>query len=523
MHSIKTKLVLAISLFILVLLSITAFLFIREKSQELTNDIFVNARNFAELTAENIVNDYNLYLSQKSFVYFNRDISELFQKNLDISAIQLYRYNGELVYDSRTEKEKQYEGPPRDVKGTLLEELQAKNPSVVTLEDSKIAYLKKDAAGSISIVDQDEKPLPPLQKDQKILSLVQPASNDFSIVYFISYRALADRINQTTFRIALLAVFGVGLGIFLAILYATHITRPVQKLTEGARVIATGNFKARVEVKGKDEIHTLADAFNKMAVDLEISTKALVYKERVAKELELAAKIQKQLLPKIMPEIASLDISAGLLPAEEIGGDLYDFIQTDANNLLMYIGDVTGHGVPSGIVVSIANAVIYNLAGKKDIKSLLVDANHVLKEKTSSNMFMTVVMLNWNEQNKKFQYVNAGHEQIIHFHAKDKKVTLLPPGGLALGMFPDISKNLKQEEILVEKDDVLVLYSDGIPESWKDEKEMYGMVRFKRAISEYADLPTALAIRNAILADVKDFAGKYKQMDDITLIVLKRR
>jgi serine phosphatase RsbU (regulator of sigma subunit) len=296
----------------------------------------------------------------------------------------------------------------------------------------------------------------------------------------------------------------------------------LKKLTEGAGILATGDFKHRVEVKTKDELSTLADAFNKMAQELEISTKALVYKERVAKELELAAKIQKDILPKTIPKVPGLDISAGLLPAEEIGGDSYDFLKLSDDELLMYLGDVTGHGVPSGIVVSVANALIYNFANTSTIKDLLVSVNRILKEKTSSNMFMTLVMLKWIASQGKLKYVSAGHEQMVHFHAAEKKVTLTPAGGIALGMLNDISKTLNENEVLMEKDDTLIIYSDGIPECWKNEKEMYGMARLKRAVSEYSDLPTAFALRNALLADVKEFAGKYKQMDDITLIVLKR-
>jgi serine phosphatase RsbU (regulator of sigma subunit) len=338
----------------------------------------------------------------------------------------------------------------------------------------------------------------------------------------MTYQALQDRINQTTMRILLLAVFGVGVGILMAILYAGTITKPVRKLKEGAEIFATGKFDYRVDVKTKDELETLANSFNKMAADLEISTKALVYKERVAKELELAAKIQKQLLPTQMPKIKGLDISAGLLPAEEIGGDCYDFIRVSEDRLVMYIGDVTGHGVPSGIVVSIANALAYHLASREDLLNVMINMNKVIKEKTASNMFLTMVMLDWDAAANKLRFVNAGHEQMIHYHAKDKKVTLTPAGGLALGMFQDVGKLLKLQEVEMEKDDVLVMYSDGIPESWKNEKEMYGMGRFKRAVNDYSDLPSAIAIRNALLADVKEFSGKYKQMDDITLIVLKK-
>ena len=131
----------------------------------------------------------------------------------------------------------------------------------------------------------NEKGVGALAQDEKIEYLVQPAANDFAVVYSISYQALQDRINQTSIRILLLAIFGVGVGILMAILYAGTITKPIRKLKEGAEIFATGKFDYRVDIKTKDELQTLANSFNKMAADLEISTKALVYKERVAKEL----------------------------------------------------------------------------------------------------------------------------------------------------------------------------------------------------------------------------------------------
>lgn len=524
MHSLKTKLIISISALIVVLFALTAVLFIGEKQRELTRDIFTEARSFAELTAPKVANDYNLYLAQKSFVYFNREIQGVFQKFEDLAEVQVINYRGETLYDSAIEREKQYEGDVRTVTDRdFLNQIQAKNPSVKSLDTLRIVYLKKNVEGQIEYVDVDEKPVHALAVDEKIAYLVQPATNEMAVVYQISYKNLQERVNQTAMRGILLAIFGVGVAILLAFLYAGSITKPLQKLTEGAGIIATGDFNYRVAVKTKDEIATLANAFNKMAQELAISTKALVYKERVAKELELAAKIQRDLLPKVIPQVSGLDISAGLLPAEEIGGDCYDFIKTDPNNLLMYLGDVTGHGVPSGIVVSIANALIYNHAGTSDLKTVLINVNKIMKQKTSSNIFMTLVMLNWNSLENRLKYVSAGHEQIIHYHARDAKVTLVPGGGLALGMVADISKNLKEEEIMFESNDVLIVYSDGIPECWKNEKEIFGMANLKRVVNEYSDLPTAFAIRNALLAEVKLFAGQYKQMDDITVMVLKRK
>ncbi|MFC1748491.1 SpoIIE family protein phosphatase [Pseudomonadota bacterium] len=523
MHSLRTKLVLTISALIVVLFGLASWLFIGDKQTELTEDIFKQARAFGELTATETVNDYNLFLAQKSFVYFNREIQDLFSKFSDLESVKVISYNGEMVYDSETEQEKQYEGTSRALEvQDLLAQVQAKNASVKTLAKGRVIYLKKNEDGGISYVDENEQEVRPLGRDEKISYLVQPGSDEFSVVYGITYENLQSRINTSLARSALLVAFGVGISILIAFFYANSMTTPLHRLTKGAKIIAKGDFKHRVEIKTKDEISVLGKAFNQMAIDLDKSTKAMLYKERVTKELELAAQIQKELLPKEIPKMPGLDISAGLLPAEEIGGDCYDFLKVDDKNLVFYLGDVTGHGVPAGIVVSIANALIYNAAGHADMTKILVDVNEILKAKTTSSMFLTLVMMHWNSVENRFQYVSAGHEQLIHYHAKDRKITLAPAGGIALGMIPDIGEMVQMQEIQLEPGDAIVAYSDGIPEAWKNEKEYYGMARFKRAVSEYSDLPTAISIRNALIADVKEFTGKYKQQDDITVMVMKK-
>ncbi len=524
MHSLKLKLILAISGFVLVLFGINTLLFLGEQQNELTRDIFVNARSFAQLTAKDIVNSYNLYVPQESFVYFNRDVRNVFAKFQDLEKIQIVNYDGLVVYDSQEDLDKSYKGTGRRVTGGILDQVRSKIASVYTLETERCVYLQVDdeLSEGYYCVDENLKPVQPIAASEKVEYVVQPATDEFSVVYYISYDNLQERIQQTMMRGIMLGIFGILVGIVIAFLLASGITRPLNDLTAGANIIAKGDFRYRVIVKTKDELATLASAFNSMAKELDISTKALVYKERVAKELEIAANIQKELLPKEIPKVLGLDIAAGILPAEEIGGDCYDFIKTDEGNLLMYLGDVTGHGVPSGIVVSITNALVFNYAKETDLKKLLIDVNRILKEKTSANMFITLVMMYWNVTQQKLKYISAGHEQMVHYHARDQKVTLTPAGGLALGMIPDISRVLKEVEIQMEEGDALVAYSDGIPEAWKSDSEMYGMANLKRAVNEYSMLPSALSIRNAILSDVKEYMGTWKQMDDITLMVLKK-
>jgi serine phosphatase RsbU (regulator of sigma subunit) len=528
LKSLKSKLILGISVFIILLLTMASFMQVREKEKELTNDILIRARGFAELTADKLVNDYKLYLIPNSFIYFNREVQDTLAKNEDIAWVQVVSFDGKILYDSQQDREQKYQKEDRLIdKAGLIEQVKSKNLSAKVSGGEGVVFFKKetwpDGQITFQTVDVNEKPAVALSTDQRIDYLVQPADNEYSVVYGITYQALAAKVQATQFRIMLLAVFGVALGILLAIVFGSTITRPLAILKRGAEILATGDFSHRVVVKTRDEIYQLAQTFNKMAADLQESTKALVYKERVGKELELAKQIQQRIIPKIIPQVKGLDISAGVIPAEEIGGDCYDFLLPNDNELLFYLGDVTGHGVPAGIIVTIANALFYSYADRGLVlDEILTEVNEVLKAKSLPNMFVTLVLMKWMIKEAKFSYVSAGHEQIIHYVAKEDKVELLPSGGLALGMVKDISKLLKVQNVKLAKGDVLFIYSDGIPEAWKNEKESYGMDKLKETVKKYSKFPSALAIKNALMSDVYLYRQGYKQMDDITCVVVKR-
>jgi len=136
---------------------------------------------------------------------------------------------------------------------------------------------------------------------------------------------------------------------------------------------------------------------------------------------------------------------------------------------------------------------------------------------------MTLCLTEWDLNQKKFKYINAGHEQILHYKAKEQKVDVISAKGIALGMVPDISKLVSVNEIDFQIGDVIVLYSDGIPEAWKNEKEYYGMDRLVFAVQNFGNhLDTSLAIKEAILADVEQFTQGHVQVDDITVMIIKR-
>ncbi|MFA4891619.1 MAG: PP2C family protein-serine/threonine phosphatase, partial [Candidatus Gracilibacteria bacterium] len=188
-------------------------------------------------------------------------------------------------------------------------------------------------------------------------------------------------------------------------------------------------------------------------------------------------------------------------------------------------GDVTGHGIPACIVGAIANSLFYSYSGVKDLKTIVRDVNVVLKKKMMANMFMTTCLLKWEASRSVLSYVNAGHEPILCYSAKSGQVMEGDKGGLALGMIADLG-NVKEVGINMQVGDVVVIYSDGIVEAWKNEKETYGMDRLKKTVLTVSKAKkgtaTATEIKDAILADVAKFTAGYKQRDDVTLIVVKR-
>jgi len=512
--NIRSKLILAISSLVVLLFSVMAYLFVQEKKEEMANDIYLNSLAFSKLTAESVVQIYDLYLKENSFVYFNRELQSMFEQNDDVDQIRIISYTGEILYDSKLDLDKKYEGKKRLI--DFVEQIRSENVLVKSL-DEKILYLKDS-----HYVDINEKSVEAFDSGTLIEYLVVPATERYSVVYNLNYHNLDQRVDQMINRIVYLTLFGVMLGMIMSFVMSGQVTRPIKKLVLGAGEIAKGNFKTHVDIRTQDEIKTLGDSFNKMADDLEKSMAAKLYQERVEHELKLATEIQTRLLPKKIPDCRGLDLEAGLIPAEEIGGDIYDFISIGEDKMLMYLGDVTGHGVPAGIVSSVANSLFYGFGEMGDLKQILVAVNRVLSAKTLSNMFMTLCLMVWDADSGKFNFASAGHEQILHYRAKTKDVILEPSGGVALGMIPDISAHIAIQEVDLQPGDYLVVYSDGIPEAWKNEKESYGMERFQVACKQFGDLDSALAIKEAILADVEQFTAGYDQMDDITLIVIKR-
>jgi sigma-B regulation protein RsbU (phosphoserine phosphatase) len=359
-----------------------------------------------------------------------------------------------------------------------------------------------------------------LKSFRNIQNIVFPVNGEYAVKYEITYTNLIKRLVSSAYQILLIGLVSICASIFIGYILSVIVTNPIRKLTEVVKQIALGDFSKRAEVKSEDEVGLLADSVNHMAEDLEKSTEARIYQEKTKKELEIAAKIQKELLPTTLPNIKDLDLAAEVIPATEIGGDVYDVLIDKHNKAYFYVGDVTGHGVPAGLISSVTNAIITSTVDLADPIEIVANLNHVLKDKSAGNLFLTLLFARYF--NNQIEYISAGHEKVIFYSAETNTTSYLEPGGIALGLFEEVGDKLELRRIDFKPGDVFLVYTDGIPEAWQSNTLQYGDEKLLSVADKIIKhSKSAQEIKDLLLQDVKNFMGTYEQKDDITVVVVR--
>ena len=513
---------LVLTIMVTIALLIGGFSLIFINARAMQRDIFLNALSFGELTNDRIVTSFEQFYQTKNFLQFRKDINPLLGKNSDIAKIEITGQNSELYYDSSEEQDAQYDGTERR-KEIDINRSRGINPSLL-FSSGEIVYAKKSADNEWLAIDIDEQ----LREFPSggVINVLYPNQNfRHNVIYELNYTALWDRIYSMAFSIILIIIGSIILASIIGVYFASQLVRPIRELEHGVSKIAKGAFGAQIPVKTVDEIGTLTENFNHMSKTLKRNTEELVEKERITHELDLAKEIQQTMLPEKAPELKNFAISGSLSAANRIGGDIYDYLKTPTGETLIFIADVTGHGVPAGLVSSITNSSLYSYSTThSNTEEIMTSMNTIIFAKTRPNMFATAVLLKCNDQQRSLHYCNAGHEQIIHYQAATKQIRLLEKGGMALGMIPDVSKLLEEKSVDVGRGDVLVIYTDGLPEAWKTKTENLGMKPFINIVrTSISKNKTVEGIRKSILKHVKTYMGKYPQQDDITLVVIKAK
>jgi serine phosphatase RsbU (regulator of sigma subunit)/pSer/pThr/pTyr-binding forkhead associated (FHA) protein len=244
-------------------------------------------------------------------------------------------------------------------------------------------------------------------------------------------------------------------------------------------------------------------------------------KERMEQELKIASEIQRKLLPRKIPRVAGLDIYGWMHPAKQVGGDYYDFIP-DPSGLLICIGDVSGKGVPAGLVMASARSALRSLAERvTSTREMVIALNRLLADDLDREMFISLLLMRYDAASGKIKYTGAGHEHIIIYRAEEDRVEARKTGGIVLGLVPSIAEHVKEEEIQLEVGDALVLYTDGVTEAINEKNEMFELDRVKQAVQRCSDR-TPREMLHGIVAEVFKWKGRAYQRDDITLVTARR-
>jgi len=238
-----------------------------------------------------------------------------------------------------------------------------------------------------------------------------------------------------------------------------------------------------------------------------------------AKELDVARSIQENLLPSRPPELEGLDVSGRNLPADEIGGDYFDWVALDDDTLAVVLGDISGHGIPAALLMAHLRASFHSVVDATRTPEEMVQAiNRSLARAASAGRFATFFLAVISVRERRLRYCNAGQNPPLLL--RDGALHQLAATGVPLAIMESMEYSGGEESF--ERGDTLVIYSDGIPEA-PIGKHFYGDERLLKLARELCrSQGTAAAIVEGVLTDLRRVAGEGMRADDVTLVVVRR-
>lgn len=340
----------------------------------------------------------------------------------------------------------------------------------------------------------------------RVASLIEPVRLDLRGLEQESFRTTAVAL-AVMIVVSLLAAYGL----------ARTISRPIRRMADAAEAIALGDLSARVRIRPRaDEVGKLARLFNTMVP-------ALADRMRLRESVELATELQQGLLPKGAPSIPGFDVFGISVYCDETGGDYFDYLTPTSLGPGRYglvIGDVTGHGIPSALVMTSARSLLRSHAGGSVAPGeLLGMVNKSIAGDSSHGRFITLALLVIDTTSGAMHAANAGHDPGMIFRAGSGVFDELPLGGLPLGV--ETAESYETAEITgMEPGDVLLLGTDGIWEMRDPGGRFYGKERLREILRRHA-ARSAEEIGETLMADLDAFRGIAPRQDDVTYIIAK--
>lgn len=362
--------------------------------------------------------------------------------------------------------------------------------------------------------------------DEHHISVARPVLFNGARVGTVSVRSdLSEfEVRRTrTLQLAALVFGGAALlALLLAALFQRAITRPIHSLLNAEkRVSREKDYSITVDKEANDEIGLLIDGFNEMLSEIRARDAEILAKHD--QEMALARTIQTSVLPRTF-DLPGYDISAVMVPAEEVGGDFYEFRRTKNGGAWIGVGDVTGHGVTSGLIMMMAQSMFTmqieqnGHASPSRFVTLLNRAMFFnLKSRLGQEKFMTMVIARIEEDGR-LVYAGA-HTDLLVYRAATKTVERLPTDGLWLGIAEDVERETTDHIVTLGRGDVALFHTDGVTEARNGAGECYDIARLTEELNKRHHEP-ASSIVTAIANAAIQWAGT--PGDDVSLMAVKR-
>lgn len=402
----------------------------------------------------------------------------------------------------------------------LVRSVLAGSSGITTLEmDGEkyyIAYAPMDKVGwgFLTVLGEDEV-LEPTNKLLKEMGIHSQQTVD----------NMERTVQVSLVSLIIALIFFCVFGAILAVVVSAHIVKPIKVLTERVEKVDGDNLDFTWELKNKDETAILASSFlamtQKMKEYIKNITEITAEKERIGAELNVATKIQADMLPKIFPPFpdrSEFDVYAQMTPAKEVGGDFYDFFLVDEDHLAIVIADVSSKGVPAALFMVIAKTLIKNHAmSLESLGDVFYRVNNQLCEGNEEGMFVTAWMGVVTISTGEFEFVNAGHNPQLLMNNDTYDWIHAQPGFVLAGLegIPYSSEKLK-----LKHGARIFLYTDGVTEAQNASEELFGEERLLESLQRNGHLPLQQMLE-AVRADIDTFAGEAEQFDDITMLAFE--
>jgi sigma-B regulation protein RsbU (phosphoserine phosphatase) len=324
----------------------------------------------------------------------------------------------------------------------------------------------------------------------------------------------AEAMERLRLTFVMNSLIFMATGIWLTVLVSNNLTRPFGEIIRVLSGIRRGRLDDRVKVTSNDEIGYTGDVINEM-------TDGLRERERMRQSLDLAKEVQQHLLPQKTPLLPGWDIAGHSVYCDETGGDYFDFLQAHQEGVDIVVGDVSGHGVPSALLMASARSLLRQRARLPgDIADIVTDVNRLLSEDVGeSGRFMTLFYLSLSPAGTFVSWVRAGHDPAQVYDPASDRFSELKGAGVALGVDRDALYRSYRSTPL-SSGQIILLFTDGIYEACNESGEMFGKERLQAVIRRHA-AGSAGQIMEAVIGELGDFQGRTEAEDDVTLVIAK--